>query len=214
MTTQTPPNRTSTAAKDAQVILGINKDLLTMSNLPLGGQTYSPSSLAARIQSRIDAANAVIAAKANWQSAVKAYAAIDASTTVIVRELRGIVIGTFGPDSPKLSDFGFTPTVRKPLTSEQKAAKAAKAKATRLARGTTSKKQKATIHGTVPTAQPAAPAPATPPVANQPAPAPAPVAPAAPAAPAAQAPAPTTPAVAAPVASPAPAAAPAPAPHS
>ncbi len=209
MTTQTPPNRTSTAAKDAQVILGINKDLLTMSNLPLGGQTYSPSSLAARIQSRIDAANAVISAKANWQNAAKTYTEIDASTTVIVRELRSIVIGSFGPDSPKLSDFGFRPTVRKPLTVEEKAAKAAKARATREARGTTSKQKKALIHGTVPTAQPAAPAaPATTPVANEPAPAPAPLAPAA------QAPAPTMPAVAAPVASPAPAAAPAPAPHS
>ncbi len=208
MTTQTPPNRTSTAAKDAQVILGINKDLLTMSTLPLGGQTYSPSSLAARIQSRIDATNAVAIAKANWQSAVKTYQAIDASTTVIVRELRSIVIGTFGPNSPKLSDFGFAPTVRKPLTSAQKVAKAEKAKATRAARGTKGKLQKAQIHGTVPTAQPATPAAPATPVANQPAPAPAPLAPAA------QAPAPTTPAVAAPVASPATAAAPAPAPHS
>jgi hypothetical protein len=204
MTTTTQPNRTSTAAKDGQVILGINKDLQTMSSILLGGQTFSSSSLAARIQSRIDAWNAVVTAKANWQNAAKTYDAIDATTTVIVRELRNLVIGAFGADSPKLADFGFAPTTRAPLTSEEKAVKAAKARATRLARGTTSKKQKATIHGVLPTAAPAAPtAPATAPVASSPAPAPAPVA---------QAPAPTTPAVAAPVAPVTPA--PAPAPHS
>jgi Tfp pilus assembly major pilin PilA len=209
MTTNTiPPNRTNTAAKDAQVIVGINKDLQTMSNLPLGGQTYTPSSLAAQIQSRIDAANAVAQAKANWQHLAATYEAINTQTTVIVRELKNLVIGAFGPDSPKLMDFGFAATKRTPLTVEEKAAAAAKAKATRLARGTKSKKAKAKITGATPVAAPATLAPApTALVVNQPAPAPAPVA---------QAPAPTTPAVVAPVASPAPAPAPtpAPAPHS
>jgi hypothetical protein len=204
--TTTAPNRVSTQGKDQQVIVGIKQDLQTMSSLPLGGQTYTPSSLVAFIQSRIDAANAVLAAKANWLNASKTYEAIDTQATVVVRELRNLVIGAFGASSPKLADFGFTPTKRKVQTPEEKAAAAVKRKATRVARGTLGKVQKLSIHG-APTPAPsaAASAPATSPTVPAPTPQPAP-------APAAQAPAPTTPAVAAPVApAPAPAAPTAPA---
>ena len=167
MTTTPKPNRTSTAAKDAQVIVGINKDLQTMSNLPLGGQAYTPTSLAAQIQSRIDAANAVAVAKANWQKQAATYKAINTQTTVLVRELKNLVIGIFGPTSTKLADFGFAPTTRAPRTAEEKAASAAKARATRTARGTMSKKEKAKLTGATPVATPATPAS---PVASAPAP--------------------------------------------
>jgi hypothetical protein len=142
------------------------------------------------IQARIDAASAVATTKAAWLNAVKTYDAIDLQVTVLMRELRNLVIAAFGSSSPKLADFGFKATVRTPLTPAQKVARAAKAKATRVARGTLGKKQKALITGataaaaassaTAPTTTPAAtPAPA--PAAPAPA-APAPAAPAAPAA--------------------------------
>jgi hypothetical protein len=183
--TTTAPNRVSTQGKDQQVIVGIKTDLQTMSSLPLGGATYTPSSLAAFIQSRIDAANAVLTAKANWQSASKTYEAINTQATVVVRELRNLVIGAFGPSSPKLADFGFTPTVRKVQTPEQKAAAAVKRAATRKARGTMGKVAKLAIKGAPPMAPSAtSPAPVATPVVAQPAPAPV-----------AQAPAPITPAV-------------------
>ena len=51
---------------------------------------------------------------------------------------------------PTLADFGLSPPkVAAPKTSEQKAAAVAKAEATRIARGTTSKKQKLAIKGNV-----------------------------------------------------------------
>ena len=51
---------------------------------------------------------------------------------------------------PILADFGLAPRKEPaPKTTEEKAAAAAKAKATRQARGTTSKKQKLTVKGNV-----------------------------------------------------------------
>jgi hypothetical protein len=174
-------NRTSTQGKDQQVIVGVQKDLQTMSSIPLGATTYTPTSLVALVQSRIDAANAVTTAKANWQSAAKTYEATDTQVTVVVRELRNLVIAAFGPTSPKLGDFGFAAPKKTPLTTEQQAVAIAKREATRKARGTLGKKQKAKITGATP---PVTPAPATAPVAIapvQPAPAPQAVASTAPA---------------------------------
>src|SRR5260370_42324395 len=62
-----------------------------------------------------------------------------------------------------LADYGLKPLkARATRTSEQKAKAAAKVRATRKARGTTSKKQKASVHGMVTTTEPSA-APPTPP---------------------------------------------------
>ncbi len=209
--TTTAPNRVSTQGKDQHIIVGIKQDLQSMSSLPLGGATYTPSSLAAFIQSRIDAANEVLAAKANWLNASKTYEAINAQATIVVRELRNLVIGAFGPESPKLADFGFAPTKRKVQTPEQKAAAAVKRAATRKARGTLGKVAKLAIKGAPPAATPVtSPAPTATPA--QPTQQTAPYTPQATPAPAAQTPAPTTPAVVPVVASaPAPAAPTAPA---
>ena len=64
-------------------------------------------------------------------------------------DLKGALQGVFGHQSEDLTKFGFKPTKRrKPLTSEQKAVRAAKAKLTRQKRGTLGKKQKAAIKET------------------------------------------------------------------
>jgi len=143
-------NRTSTQGKDQQIIDGIGKDLQTMSTLYLGAKTYSPPSLAALIQSRIDAANKVTVAKAAWHDASASYKAIDVDVGVVVRDLKALVIAAFGSTSPKLADFGFTPRKRTILTPEQKAAAAQKRRATRAARHTLGPKAKLKITGANP----------------------------------------------------------------
>jgi hypothetical protein len=159
--TTTKTNRTVTSGKDQLLIAGIQKDLSTTKSIPLGGTTYTPASLTTFIQSRIDAANEVVTAKAAWQSAAKAYIALNAQANVAVHDLKQFVIGLFGADSSKLPDFGFTPRKKAVLTPDQKVAAAAKRAATRKARGTVGPKAKLAIKGTVPsttTATPAAPA--------------------------------------------------------
>jgi hypothetical protein len=92
-----PDSQSTTIEKDEQVLGGIAKDLQTMSNLYLGGTTYTPGSLAALIQSRIDAADAVNTTKASWLAAVKTYQAINTEVTPVVRDLRSWVMAAFGP---------------------------------------------------------------------------------------------------------------------
>ena len=154
----TTNNRTHTQGTDQQVIQGIEKDLQTMPALPLGGTAYTPGSLVAFVQSRIDAANGVITAKANWHNAVVTYEALNLKADEVIRDLKALVIGAFGSASPKLADFGFTPRKKVVRTPAQKAA-AAKAKATRIARGTMGPKAKLAVKGTVSTTAPATTAP-------------------------------------------------------
>ncbi len=135
-------NRTTTQARDGQVIVGIEKDLQNVSSLPLAGSTYTMAALKQLIQSRIDAANTVVNAKANWHDASTKYKALNTHVTQLVRALRQYVIDAFGASSPVLADFGFTPPKKQELTPEEKVARALKAAATRKARGTMGKKQK------------------------------------------------------------------------
>jgi hypothetical protein len=150
-------NRSVTQAHDGQVIVGIKKDLQNVSSLPLASSTYTMAALEQLIQSRIDAVNNVANAKANWHDAVAAYEALNTHVTEVVRGLRQYVINAFGQNSPVLADFGFTPPKKATLTPEQAVARAQKAAATRKARGTMGKKEKAKIKGTVTATAPAIP---------------------------------------------------------
>jgi hypothetical protein len=151
-------NKTITQARDGQVIVGVKTDLQSVPSLPLAGDTYTPTSLIAFIQSRIDQANKVLAARAQYLAEVQAYRALDTKANAVVRGLRSYVVNAFGETSPKLADFGFTPSRRATRTTEEKAASARKGAATRKARGTMSKKAKSKITGeTAPSTPPAIP---------------------------------------------------------
>ena len=145
----TTVNRTTTRARDAQVIAGIQKHLQNTPSLPLAGTAYTPADLVKLVQSRIDSVDPVAAAKANWHSTVVANMALNTSLTPVLRALRDYVINVFGAASPVLADFGFAPPKRTTKTPEQKAAAAAKAKATRAARHTAGKNQKKNVKGAV-----------------------------------------------------------------
>jgi hypothetical protein len=173
-------NRAATLAIDGQVIAGVKKDLQSVSQLPLGGEIYTAASVVAFLQSRIDAANAVAIAKAQYAAALAAYDAINTKGTGVVTGLRQYVMNAYGKSSPMLADFGFVPPKVTVLTADQKAAAAAKRLATRLARGTVGPKKKLAVTGeTVKLAalqanqQPAAPV-AAPTAARVPTPAPVP----------------------------------------
>jgi hypothetical protein len=154
-------SRTTTIGRDQQVLQGIADELQSIPTLPLGATSFTPASLAAFIQSRIDLANAVVTARAQWRDTVATYDAASALAAVVLRDLRNFIIGAFGPTSPKLAAFGFSPPKQTTWTPEQKAAAAAKRLATRKARKTLGKKQKAKVKGT-PATTPIATNPTTP----------------------------------------------------
>jgi hypothetical protein len=140
-------SRSVTQARDGQVLTGIRSRLQSGPSLPLAGTTYTMAELEALVQGRIDAANAAVVARAQWIDASAHYEAVSQRATAVVRALRQHVMSLYGQDSPVLSEFGFTPPKPASLTQEQQVARAQKAAATRKARRTMGKKQKAAIKG-------------------------------------------------------------------
>jgi hypothetical protein len=142
-------NRPTTQARDAQIILGIQKNLQHVSSLSIGGTTFTPDALVKLVQGHIDLINAIAASRATWHSQVVSGQALSAQLTPILRGLRQYVINANGETSPVLADFGFTAPKKRVLTPDEKAAAAVKAKATRKARNTMGKVQKKNVKGTV-----------------------------------------------------------------
>lgn len=118
-------------------------------------------------------------AQASAKDVVATMRAVEAKVVPVFQDLKSNLLNTFGNSATTLADFGLEPRkARAPMTSEEKAAAAAKARATRAARGTTSKQKKLAITGNVsgivvtpvttvtapaPAAQPAPTAPNAPP---------------------------------------------------
>jgi hypothetical protein len=144
------PSRATVQGKDQQIVAGIQQELQAIPTMYLGSRTFTPATLAAYIQRRIDLASDVLTTRAAWQNAVATYEATNAETNVVIADLRNFLIGAFGRDSVKLAAFGLVAPKRPVLTPEQRAAAALKARATRKARKTMGKKQKAKVVGESP----------------------------------------------------------------
>jgi hypothetical protein len=128
-------------------------------SLTFGGATYTPAALTQVLQSLDDATTGMDAAAAKWQDAVKAQRNVATTVGPILRDYRRYLVTLFGTAVEPLADFGLTPRkAPAPQTVEQKAAAATKREATRQARHTMGKRQKASIKGTVPSATTPAPA--------------------------------------------------------
>jgi hypothetical protein len=118
--------------------------------LALASQTYTAPQIVAFLESLLAAVSLVSTSKTTWHDAVVANAKLEVQYAPLVTELKPIISNMYSNAETTLVQFGLTPKKpRKPLTTEQLAARAAKAAATRKARGTTSKKQKDTISGNV-----------------------------------------------------------------
>jgi hypothetical protein len=75
---------------------------------------------------------------------------IETTVGPLMRDFKRFILAAFGSATQTLADFGLQPPkARKPLTSEQRAVRLAKIRATRKARRTTSRKQKLAVKGDV-----------------------------------------------------------------
>ena len=116
----------------------------------LGNTVFTTASLIQLFQSLADAMTALSTAQASAKDAMAAVQATKTKVGPVIQAFQRFVLAAFSNAVQTLADFGLEPPkARAPLTSQQKAAAAAKAKATRAARGTTSKKQKLAIKGNV-----------------------------------------------------------------
>jgi hypothetical protein len=181
MSSKSKPNHAATLAELQALISGLQKQLPSGS-FTLVSTAYTTASLVQALQASIDALNAVTAAHASAKVVVAAWLEEQAKMGPITSALKRTLQAMYANAPDTLSLFGLQPRkVAAPRTAAQLAASAAKAKATRAARGTTSKKQKLAITGNVtgvtitpntsPAPSPAQPAPAasttTPPVASK-----------------------------------------------
>ena len=171
MASNKKPNRTNFQADDLQLIAGLQKHATTVATLLISGVPHDNASIAAVLKARVDAGNSTLAARAAWQTAVKAERDERAKTKAFVSGVRQALKVAFAGSIDTLADFGLTPRKVPVRTPEQKAAATAKALATRAARHTMGPKQKKQVTGqsaaaaaraSSPTnAQAAAPAPVT-----------------------------------------------------
>jgi hypothetical protein len=116
----------------------------------LGNVTYTTASLVQLFTSLVASMTALNVAQKNAKDALAATQGLQANVDPVIQAYKRFVLAAFSNATQTLADFGVEPPkARTPLTSEEMAAKTAKARATRAARGTTSKKQKLAVKGNV-----------------------------------------------------------------
>ncbi len=126
----------------AAVVAGIEKQFLDSTTLVVNGQSATKSSLLAsfgNVESLYASVDTVAQQLKSQRLALKAV--LPAAHQLLVG-LKAALIGIFGRGNPVLESFGFSGKPRQ-LTAEQKLARKEKAKATRVQRGTSGKRQKA-----------------------------------------------------------------------
>jgi|SRR5579859_3346211 len=132
--------------------------------LRYGAVDHTVTEVTTNLQRYVDNRDAVVAAQTNATAKVEVENAQEPALLVFIDDYVKFLRSVCGNGTDALAVFGIAPVkARTPLTSEQLAARKAKANATRAARGTTSKKAKKAIKGAVtgvvvtPVTSPAAP---------------------------------------------------------
>ena len=139
-----------TATLAEQLITGASKHFASGPPVAFASDSFTPAQITSQLQSIIALRADVEAAK----NALKAKLATEAANMPALRDflyaLVAFVKVTYSKSPDVLADFGLTPKkVATPLTVEQKAAAAAKRKATREARHTLGTRQRKAVKGAV-----------------------------------------------------------------
>jgi hypothetical protein len=114
----------------------------------LDGARYTPDELIAMLAERVELSEAVVAAKASWEEAIRRERENAERTKRVHAALRKAIHVMFGKSDARLSDFGMKPhKERRPLAPEEKVVVVAKILATRAARHTMGKRQRERIRG-------------------------------------------------------------------
>ena len=149
MTTTKSESKATALAQVQALIAGTNKHFPNGS-FTLGNTVYTTASLVQALKVLEEAITRVNALQASTKDAVSAMHAAETQVAPLLRDYRSVVRAAFSTTAAQLADFGLEPPkARKPLDSEKRALAAAKMRATRKARGTTSKKQKLAVKGDV-----------------------------------------------------------------
>ncbi|MGH7436115.1 MAG: hypothetical protein ACRENE_10620 [Polyangiaceae bacterium] len=142
-------NRTDVLGALQKLSEGFTKHAAAVPQIIVAGASMTESDVVAKLQARIAIAKTVQTTHATWQAAVKADRDAIPVYKAFLASARQTIGAAFAGQVDVLADFGMTPRKVAVITPQTRAAAALKAKATRVARGTTSKKQKASVKGDV-----------------------------------------------------------------
>jgi hypothetical protein len=164
-TTPTTVNVTTqkldTTAEYQALVDGINADLAGIDPFVLGDTNVPRATLVATFTNVVTTANATKAARLQLATLVAAEQAALATAQPYRKSMKQYLLARLGENNPKLQTYGYTPNRVPKKSAAAKASGVVKAQATRTARGTKGKQQKAEITASAPAAAPApAPAPA------------------------------------------------------
>jgi hypothetical protein len=138
------------AALLTALVNGIHAELAGVDPVVVDGTQYARVDLLARIQAGLDAIAVVRTARTGLIQAVTSQKAAVAQAKTVRAGMKRYLQTKYGPTSPKLQEFGFTPARAAKPTVKTKAEAKVKAAATRQARGTKGKKQKLAIKAAPP----------------------------------------------------------------
>jgi hypothetical protein len=162
MSTTTSKSKAATLAGVLALIAGTQKHFPS-AQFTLGETVYTTASLLQPLQKLVAVMTALNAAQQAAKDALTALESVEPTVQPLIRLYVKFLRATFST-AQALADFGLeAPKPRAPLTGQKRVAATAKLRATRTARGTTSKKQKLTVTGNVtgvnitPTTTPASP---------------------------------------------------------
>lgn len=164
----TQGNKISRQSRLQKILYGLGKHFSSVPTITLGGVSYPMTDLKRLIQGDLDTMTATAQAKAAYRAQVQVERNADAQVNPILRLLKAYVIAYFGETqdaAAALDDFGYSPRKTPKKSVETKAQAIQKTEATRQARHTQGRKQKAKVKGTATSSAPATPpaAPALPP---------------------------------------------------
>jgi hypothetical protein len=121
----------------------------------LDGAELATANVNARLLDFATAVDDCDKAYAKWRTAVARVRGMQPATRELLRNVRELVRVMFNRSAPIMGEFGMKPRKKpKRRTTKEQIAANAKAKATREARGTLGKRQKAKIKGKPPTRKP------------------------------------------------------------
>ena len=153
-------NKSSVSDRDRKAIAGIKQQYANVPAIVLDGVSYAPSDVVKSLQAQIDAADATASAETAFHQAVAAEKVAGAKANGLFRALRTRVFSDFKSRPDVLAVFGLSLPQRQVPNADKVAEAVKKRAATRAARHTMGKRQKADVKGTVPAAPPPAGKPA------------------------------------------------------
>jgi hypothetical protein len=133
--------------KHRWLIKGVKKHWMKSGPMVFAGKTYTPAQVVERLQSFIEEQDQTARKRAEWRGQVARERALEKELAPLVRGVENLVASLFGERAQQGADFGIKKGKPGPKTLPAEVEMVAKARATRTARGTRGKRQRAKIKG-------------------------------------------------------------------